>query len=168
MKNGTNQDLPVPQAKQNRHKLTDEQIIFLAKLGHQLQQHYYYPQDIEWAIDKDKVYLVQSRPVTTLMAPPKITSAVNTDSLTQILRGEPASPGIATGYVRILKSAKEINLLKTNEILVTEMTTPDFVPAMKKPPPSSPIKAAKLPTPPLFPANWEFPVSSAVKPPPKS
>ncbi|MEK7622532.1 MAG: phosphoenolpyruvate synthase [Patescibacteria group bacterium] len=132
LKNGTNQDLPVPQAKQNRHKLTDEQIIFLAKLGHQLQQHYYYPQDIEWAIDKDKVYLVQSRPVTTLMAPPKITSAVNTDSLTQILRGEPASPGIATGYVRILKSAKEINLLKTNEILVTEMTTPDFVPAMKK------------------------------------
>ena len=49
-----------------------------------------------------------------------------------VLTGEPASPGVATGIVNILKSAKEIGRIKPGDILVTDMTTPDFVPAMKR------------------------------------
>ncbi len=115
----------------DKSKLTDEQIVTLAKLGQKVQDHYFFPQDIEWALEKGKIYLVQSRPVTTIYEEVK-TTIINTDKLKPLLKGEPASPGLAVGYPRWLKSAAEIGKLLPGEILVTEMTTPDFVPAMKK------------------------------------
>lgn len=132
-RDGKNQELKVPNSKQDKIKMSDEQIIELAQIGHQLQQHYRFPQDIEWALEDDELYIVQSRPVTTIdpetfekeqvvKVPP---------GLEVILKGDAASPGVATGKIRILKSAKEINQLKDGEVLVTKMTTPDFVPAMK-------------------------------------
>lgn len=127
-----NRELPLPKNKQRQTKLTDEQIIYLAKLGHQVQQHYFFPQDIEWALVDNKFYLVQSRPITTLNLRETKIAPVPTGKLRLLLRGEPASPGIITGYTRILKSAQEINHLLPGEVLVTDMTTPDFVPAMKK------------------------------------
>ena len=127
-----NRELKLPKNKQRQTKLTDEQIIYLAKLGHQIQQHYFFPQDIEWALTDNKFYLVQSRPITTLNLQETKIAPVSTNKLTLLLKGEPASPGIVAGYTRILKSAKEINQLLPGEILVTDMTTPDFVPAMKK------------------------------------
>lgn len=133
LKDGINQDLKVAESKQDKIKLTDEQIIELAKIGHQLQQHYRFPQDIEWALEDGKMYIVQSRPVTTitLESLEKNKDEISTKGLKLILKGEPASPGTATGKVKILKSAQEINKLADGEILVTDMTTPDFVPAMK-------------------------------------
>ena len=127
-----NRELKLPKNKQRQTKLTDEQIIYLAKLGHQIQQHYFFPQDIEWALAHKHFYLVQSRPITTLNLQETKIAPVSTNKLTLLLKGEPASPGIVAGYTRILKSAKEINQLLPGEILVTDMTTPDFVPAMKK------------------------------------
>jgi len=130
-----NRETKVPRSKQLKPKLKEDQIITLAKLGHQIQQHYYFPQDIEWAIENNQLYIVQTRPVTTIgdlaeksatQPQPKITG------LKSLLKGDPASPGIASGYVRLLKSAKELHKIKSGEILVTDMTTPDFVPAMKK------------------------------------
>jgi len=134
LKDGGNQELKLPESKQNRVKLTDEQIIELAKIGDQLQQHYRFPQDIEWALEDEKLYIVQSRPVTTITPESfeKSKKEISTEGLKIVLKGEPASPGTATGKVKILKSAKEINKLDEGEILVTDMTTPDFVPAMKK------------------------------------
>ena len=127
----TNKELPVRPSLADKPKLTDEQIVNLARLGQSVQDHYFFPQDIEWALTGGKFYLVQSRPVTTIYAAAK-TVRVNTDNLKPILKGEPASPGMAVGYPRLLQSAKEIGRLLPGEILVTEMTTPDFVPAMKK------------------------------------
>lgn len=127
-----NRELPLPKNKQRQTKLTDDQIIYLAKLGHQIQQHYFFPQDIEWALAHKHFYLVQSRPITTLNLQESTIAPVSTNKLTLLLKGEPASPGIITGYSRILKSSQEINRLLPGEILVTDMTTPDFVPAMKK------------------------------------
>lgn len=127
-----NRELKLPKNKQRQTKLTDEQIIFLAKLGHKIQQHYFFPQDIEWALADNQFYLVQSRPITTLNVQETKTTPISTNKLTLLLKGEAASPGIITGYTRILKSSKEINQLSQGEILVTDMTTPDFVPAMKK------------------------------------
>lgn len=126
-----NKEVKLIDSKSRRPKLIDDQIIGLAKIGQQVQTHYFFPQDIEWAISEGKIYLVQSRPITTLVQENKALP-METGKLKLILKGEPASPGMAFGFVRILKSAKEINQLKSQEILVTDMTTPDFVPAMKK------------------------------------
>ncbi len=127
----TNKELKLKRSLVDKPKLSDEQIITLARLGQKVQDHYFFPQDIEWALAKGKVYLVQSRPVTTIHEPSQAAIIV-TDKLELILKGEPASPGYAVGYPRLLKSAAEIGRLLPGEILVTEMTTPDFVPAMKK------------------------------------
>lgn len=127
----TNKELKLKRSFVDKPKLSDEQIITLARLGQKVQDHYFFPQDIEWALAKGKVYLVQSRPVTTIHEP-RQAPIVTTDKLKLMLKGEPASPGYAVGYPRLLKSAAEISRLLPGEILVTEMTTPDFVPAMKK------------------------------------
>ena len=123
-----NKELRVKRSKQDQPKLTDDQIIALAKLGQKIQQHYFFPQDIEWAMEKGKMYIVQSRPVTTIDFRKKEKPVTNTSKLKKLISGDPASPGMATGYVRVLKSAKEIHKIKAGEILVTDMTTPDFVP----------------------------------------
>ncbi len=126
----------VPASRQDKRKLTDEQAESVAKLGKKLQQHYFFPQDSEWAIENGKLYVVQTRPITTMNA----TTSKNEETVKQakaisgklILEGQPASPGVVTGIVNILKSAKEIGKIKRGDILVTDMTTPDFVPAMKR------------------------------------
>lgn len=131
-----NIDRKVPKSRQEKRKLTDQQAVEVATLGKKLQQHYFFPQDIEWAIENGKLYVVQTRPITTVEA----TTDKNTQVKAQakvitgklLLQGEPASPGVVTGIVNILKSAKEIGKIKRGDILVTDMTTPDFVPAMKK------------------------------------
>ena len=128
-------EIPVPKDKQNRIKLTDKQIIDLAKLAQKLQDHYFFPQDMEWAMEKGELFVVQTRPITTI----EKTTAVNTENKTNkpadiapILKGIPASPGMGTGIVRILKSPKEIDKIKPGDVLVAPMTSPDYVPAMKK------------------------------------
>lgn len=136
--NNKNKELKINTKLQEKQKISDKQIIELASLGKKLEKHYYFPQDIEWAIEKDKIYLVQTRPVTTA-SDNKITSK-NKQSLTnevkiklpEILTGFPASPGIASGIVQILTNAKAISKIDPGEILVAPQTNPDYVPAMKK------------------------------------
>src|SRR3990167_10443027 len=131
LKGSKNLEVKVARSWVNQAKLNDEQLIKLSQLGHDLQQHYFFPQDIEWAIEKGRIYIVQTRPITTLEVAKKVKEA-DLSKMTQILKGEPASPGVATGYVRILTSPRDIGKLESGEILVTAMTTPDYVPAMKK------------------------------------
>lgn len=124
----------LPSHKQSAQKLPDKYIVEVAKLGMELYQHYFFPQDVEWALEKGKVYIIQTRPITTLDN--KIYSEesgkIATKGLTKVLTGEPASPGLVSGPVRLIKSVKEINKVKSGDILVMEMTSPDFVPAMRK------------------------------------
>lgn len=130
--------LNVPKNKIDKRKLTDDLVIEVAKLGKRLENHYYHPQDIEFAVEKGKVYIVQTRPITTLNSKTQDTSnkiIVDDkilDKMEVILEGEAASPGIKSGRVVILKSAKEIGKISTGDILVAPQTNPDFVPAMKK------------------------------------
>jgi pyruvate,water dikinase len=133
LKGQSNKEVKVPKSRKDREKLSNDQIVELGKIGHNLQQHYFFPQDIEWAMERGKLYVVQSRPITTLRPESEDKKEIiNTSALTLILKGEPASPGMATGYTRVLKSVKEIGKLQDREVLVTDMTTPDFVTAMKK------------------------------------
>lgn len=129
-----NKKVKVSSSLGKRQKISDEKIIALAKLGKKLEQHYYFPQDAEWAIEKDKIFIVQTRPVTTTKY--KNTKLTISDSQLKkhdlILKGDPASPGIASGHVKIIHKASEIGKVIRGDILVTQQTKPDFVPAMKK------------------------------------
>ncbi|MCD6300383.1 MAG: phosphoenolpyruvate synthase [Dehalococcoidales bacterium] len=117
-------------AEQEAQKISDEDILTLAKIGKQIEDHYQFPQDIEWAKENNNIYIVQTRPVTTIKeaaaeAAPKIDAPV-------LLAGAPASPGIAVGAVKIVPDASQIDKVNDGDVLVAEMTTPDFVPAMKR------------------------------------
>jgi len=134
-RNGKTEEIDVPKKLWDKIKITDEDIIALAKLGQKLQEHYYFPQDVEWAKEKGKLYIVQTRPVTTIEKTNKATGnmeELKSENSAPILKGIPASPGIGTGKVRILKSPKEIDKIDKGDILVAPMTSPDYVPAMKK------------------------------------
>ena len=118
---------------QKQQKLANNYIIELAKIGKQIHQHYFYPQDIEWALEKGKLYILQTRPVTTISAigtkKPQSSAKIN---LPILIIGKAASPGLVSGKARVISGASEISQVEAGEILVTKMTTPDFVPAMRK------------------------------------
>jgi pyruvate,water dikinase len=121
--------VPLSPEVQTQQKVTDDDIIELAKLGALIEDHYQFPQDIEWAKEGKELFIVQSRPVTTIKevaeSEPEIKAPV-------LLTGAPASPGMASGPVKIVREPSEIDKVETGDILVAEMTTPDFVPAMKR------------------------------------
>ena len=130
-------EVQVPKKIRDRQKITDEEIVKLAKYADRLQKHYYFPQDAEWAKEKGKLYIVQTRPVTTLgNSVQRIGNRGKllpvTYHLTPILIGAPASPGIGIGEVKIIRKNREISKIKPGDILVAKMTSPDYVPAMKK------------------------------------
>jgi len=117
------------QEEQAKQKITDAEIIHLAKIGLTLEKHYDFPQDVEWATENGNIYIVQTRPITTL----KETAGVAHDiDATLLLSGAPASPGVASGPVKIVPDPSQIDKVMNGDILVAEMTTPDFVPAMKR------------------------------------
>ncbi len=132
-----NKHVSCPKNEQEAQKLTDEEIVKLAEFGIKIEEHYEFPQDIEWAIEKGKIYFVQSRPVTTIKEKNERSEDKKKDQISEekfevILKGIAASLGIASGPVKIIHSHEEIHKVEKGDILVTEMTSPDFVPAMKK------------------------------------
>jgi pyruvate,water dikinase len=129
----------IPKDEQKKQKLTDEEIVKVATLGKEIEEHYKFPQDTEWAIEGGKVYFVQSRPITTLakqekseIQNPKSETSTNEQKSEIILKGAAASLGLYSGPIIILHSPQEIDKVQKGDILVTEMTTPDYVPAMKR------------------------------------
>lgn len=143
-KNNITKKYTVPLKWQDKQKISDKEVIKIAKIAEKLHKHYFFPQDCEFAVDKKRnIFFVQTRPVTTLKDYSKqkstsseikeIKKAENEISDKKIiLEGAPASPGIGWGAIALIKSKKEIGKVKAGDVLVTSMTTPDFVPAMKK------------------------------------
>ncbi len=121
----------IPPAKQALQKLTDHEIVALAKLGKVIEDLYQFPQDIEWAKQGRQLFIVQTRPVTTMKEKTEVKALPKIEAA-PILTGVAASPGIAVGKVRIVPDASQIDKVQNGDILVTAMTTPDFVPAMKR------------------------------------
>ncbi|MCS7206838.1 MAG: phosphoenolpyruvate synthase [Dehalococcoidia bacterium] len=125
-----NLKVEVPPEEQARPKLTEEQVLALAALGARVEARYGYPVDIEWALEKGTLYILQARPITTLrLAAEEVEPFINAPVL---LQGDPASPGVGSGPVRIVRSHAELSNVQPGDVLVAEMTTPDYVPAMKR------------------------------------
>jgi pyruvate,water dikinase len=121
---GTERTDRLPDDEAERRVLTDEQILELVALAARAEQHYGEPQDMEWAIEGGTIFLVQSRPVTTLDAVDAGTEPVVT--------GRAAAPGIVAGRARVVHDIEEGKQLEAGEILVAPMTTPDWVPTMRR------------------------------------
>lgn len=119
----------VPSDLKNKQVLSEEEIIKLTNMGKRIQSHYQSPQDTEWGIVGDDLFMLQSRPITTLDKEIKESKDVNMEVL---LKGLSASPGSASGKVKIINDIDELDKIKNGDILVTVMTTPDMVPAMKR------------------------------------
>lgn len=129
---GKNTKTNLTSDKGSLQKISDEEITSLAEYGKKLEEHYHKPMDSEWAIENNKIYLVQTRPVTTLLKKKSEAEKVEQTHAEKLLEGLGAGPGVGIGRVRIILDINELNKVETGDILVTKMTNPDFVVSMKK------------------------------------
>lgn len=129
-------NLDTEPAKQRLLVLNDEEIETLGKWAIAIEKHYKMPMDIEWAKDgiDGQLYIVQARPETIHADkdPYLLKEYVLTQSGTILTTGFAIGSGITTGRIKILKSPGESHLLEKGEILLTEITNPDWDPIMKK------------------------------------
>ncbi len=185
---GVDQWIEVEEELQEVQKVSDNIVLELAEYGKALEEHYNAPQDVEWGVENGKVYIVQTRAITTLKSSQarkekekmqaekreqetqeeerkqsgrekeqeieqreQIEEEATAKQVVQVVekevvvkmqesaveqnvlvQGLPASPGVASGPVKLILDIKELFKVKKGDILVTQMTTPDFVPAMKR------------------------------------
>ena len=108
--------------------LSDDEVREIAALARRDEDHYGVPQDAEWAIERGKLYLVQTRPITTIAERAKVASAPGP----VLLHGLGVGPGSVSGRVRVLTSPDDSGVLEKGEILVAAMTSPDWVPLMRR------------------------------------
>jgi pyruvate,water dikinase len=119
--------------------LTDQELATLARLAVASERHYGAPQDMEFAIDATGVYVTQTRPITTLprsgvpeAEQTPAPAAAPAAAPEPLVRGLGASPGVATGRVRVLTATAQSAQLQPGEVLVAPMTSPDWVPLMRR------------------------------------
>ncbi|RQG91482.1 phosphoenolpyruvate synthase [Natrarchaeobius halalkaliphilus] len=151
----------VPDDKRNARVVSDEEIDQLVELGERVENHYDEPQDVEWAMVDGEVFMLQSRPITTIdeaaeddvdsTAAPRTAAGVtdgsgsvkadqaSVDSESEnggsgeiLVDGLGSSPGIVSGPAKIVKKLDDLAKVSDGDIIVTEMTMPDMVPAMKR------------------------------------
>lgn len=111
--------------------LSDEEVLAVAKLGVRVEQHYGRAQDTEWAYDPDGLlWLLQARPVTTGEHGDAPAPAGGDGK--PLVTGLAAAPGVASGRVRIVERPQDAGRLVDGEVLVARMTSPDWVPFMRR------------------------------------
>ena len=120
----------VPDDEREKLVLSDEEIFKLSDQAEVLEKHYGIPQDIEWAFENGEMFILQSRPITTIGHGAKATESEEGGKI--ILTGLGASPGVATGKVKLVTGPEHLDKITKGDIMVTVMTTPDMVPAMKR------------------------------------
>lgn len=136
---GLVKEVQLPPEKVNAPALSDEEVVELAKMAIKLEEYYGHPVDIEFAVDADMEYprnlfILQVRPETvwSRKAERPAKAAEEAPVGTVVVKGIPASPGIAVGQAKICLTLEDAKRkLKKGDILVTKMTDPDWVPYMR-------------------------------------
>jgi len=121
-----------------RPVLTDAEVLAVAELGRRIEEHYGSPQDTEWAFDPDgALWMLQSRPITTLhddaatgTAGARADEALRPQAV--LLHGLGGAPGSASGAARVLTSLDDAASLDDGDVLVTHMTSPDWLPLLRR------------------------------------
>jgi pyruvate, water dikinase len=121
--------------EQREFALSDEEILTLAKWACIIEDHYGVPMDIEWAKDglTGDVFIVQARPETVHSSedPASLRTYVLEEKGRLLLTGEPVGTKIGQGEVHVIEDSSEIHKFKKGQVLVTEMTDPDWEPILK-------------------------------------
>ncbi|RQG95502.1 pyruvate, water dikinase [Natrarchaeobius chitinivorans] len=135
-RNGGTKLESVPEDAQGEFALSDDRIRELATYASRIEDHFGVPQDIEWLVDGEleELFVVQARPETVHGAAEG--NVLRTYSLEEtadeILEGIAIGNAVATGPVRVLDDHREMERVEEGDVLVTEMTDPDWVPVMKR------------------------------------
>src|SRR5207249_1686107 len=135
---GLTMEREVPAERRNAASLGDEQVVELARLARDIEDHYQTPQDVEFAVERSKsgqkVYVVQTRPETfwARMKSPSESGKSPVLDRVVVVQGLAASPGLHAGRAKIVVGLQDAGrMMKEKDILVTRMTNPDWVPYMK-------------------------------------
>ena len=123
----------LPESVGMKQKLSDAHIVTLAHIVTSIEQHYAFPQDIEWALEGSNLFITQARPITTSKGKEgSQKTEFEIGKHTLLATGSPASPGIGSGRPVIIMSPKDIDKIHEGDVLIAPMTDPDYVPAMKR------------------------------------
>ena len=131
----TTRNIPTPKADRQRYCITDEDVLELAHSAIAIENHYGRPMDMEWAKDGTDglIYIVQARPET--VASQQHANALQTyvldGSSEVIIEGRSVGAKIASGHARYLASAAQLSDFQPGEVLIADITTPDWEPVMK-------------------------------------
>ncbi|MDH5632160.1 MAG: phosphoenolpyruvate synthase [Gammaproteobacteria bacterium] len=126
----------VPADERNRFCLTDEQVEALGRQAMTIEKHYGRPMDIEWALDgiNGGLYIVQARPETVESRASRqvIERYQLKESGSTITHGRAIGQRIGAGEARVIRNVSEMSRVKEGDVLVADMTDPDWEPVMKK------------------------------------
>jgi pyruvate,water dikinase len=125
---GKDQRIDLDEVQAEAQVLNDDEIRAIADIAVRSERHAGCPQDTEWAIADGTIYIVQTRPITTLNRAGKPAA----EQHEVLLQGLPAVPGAASGEVRVLMDVRDGARLQDGEILVAQMTNPDWLPTMRR------------------------------------
>ena len=117
--------------KSKSQVLKENEIKKLSEIALKLEEHYKKAQDIEFAIEGNEIYIVQTRAITTIGERTDIENIKELEGEI-ILTGLAASPGIGFGKTKIVRSQKDLEKINQGDVLITKMTDPDMVVAMQK------------------------------------
>ncbi|WP_311746924.1 phosphoenolpyruvate synthase [Proteus terrae] len=123
-----------PESLRNRFSLTDHEVQELAKQAVLIERHYGRPMDIEWAKDghNGRLYIVQARPETVRSNQQVMERYQLNESGSVIIEGRAIGHRIGTGAVKVIHNLSEMDRIEAGDVLVTDMTDPDWEPIMKK------------------------------------
>ncbi len=127
-----NVEVRLPEKLSNTQVLKEEEIFKLGRISMKLEEHYKKPQDIEFAVENDQIYIVQTRAITTLANVSEEYEKSKELSGEIIVQGVGASPGISSGKIKIVKDFGDLGKINKGDVLVTKMTNPDMVLTMQK------------------------------------
>ena len=125
---GNDREVALGEAEANAQVLNDDEVRTIAEVAIRSERHAGCPQDTEWAIADGKTWIVQTRPITTLHR----ASTPAPESHEVLAQGLPAVPGEASGTVRVLADVADGGRLQDGEVLVAQMTNPDWLPTMRR------------------------------------
>ncbi len=125
---GKDQTVDLDDAEAEAQVLNDDEVREIADIAIRSERHAGSPQDTEWAIADGKTWIVQTRPITTLSR----AGGPAAEQHEVLVQGLPAVPGAASGTVRVLGDVKDGARLKDGEVLVAQMTNPDWLPTMRR------------------------------------
>lgn len=132
---GVTVNISTPEEKRTQYALTDEEVMQLANWALTIEKHYQSPMDIEWAKESltGKLFILQARPETVHSQKPgagKLYTILQKGEC--LASGEAVGAGIVSGKARVLSSPDNANELQAGDIIVTEITSPDWDPLLKK------------------------------------